>query len=634
MENMQPSDAVLESFASVALDALDTLSAPVYIKDSNLRFVWLNRAYFGMLKLAAREEALGKTDSDIYDPETAATLHDAEKALLDGKSPIRDMLADIPCPDGVRRSFVRDLAPVLRQGSPAGLIGFCAEAARPVSEQKAFFEDLFVNAASVAAVTDEKGDIIRINKKAALMFFGEEGNEHSAEGKNILDFIHADDRQKAVKLWKKSIAEKKEVNYQIRMKTYDGRVLYLLISGRPIVREGRVVSLHYQALDMIDQKAQEKNLLHSESIEMLGQLVGGFAHDFNNLLTVINGYSEMMLRTIDSSHPFYGKLSQICQAGGQASMLTQKILEFSRKNRSEPKEIDISEELANQETILKHVIDENVKLTVQKAEGLGKIKIDPAQFAKVLLNLVINAKEAIQGSGEIVVSAGAMIVDESNAHLYHNIQSGKYLLLRVRDTGSGMSDEVKQHIFDPFFTTREGGKGIGLWAVNSIVKDAKGSIHVESTPAGGTTFTILLPFSGEVHADPAPAPSDITGKTILVVEDDDTVRELVSEILKHKGHHILTAINGGDALQLARQYEGGIDLLITDMVMRRIDGIMLSKKMRSILPDIRVMLMSGYGEDVIRHEELEDITFLQKPFLPQDLIARVDVIFSNDAKTG
>lgn len=507
-------------------------------------------------------------------------------------------------------------------------------------EQEAFFEDLFTNATAMAAVTHKNGEIIRLNRKAVRMLFGEDGSEESAKGMNILRFIHDDDRQKVLKLWKENVSGKKEVTYQVRMKSHDGRVLYLLISGRPIIRDGHVVSLQYQALDMIDQKVQERNLLHSESVETLGQLAGGFAHDFNNLLTVINGYSEIMLNSMDKSHPFYNKIFQICQAGTQASVLTQKILEFSRKNKPEPKEIDIDQELADQEAILKHVIDENVKLTVQKAEILKKIRIDPTQFSKVLLNLVINAKDAMPGGGEIIISADTLHVDASNAHLYDNIQPGAYLLLRVSDTGSGMSDEVKRHIFDPFFTTREAGKGIGLWTVSSIVKDAKGTIQVESVSGRGTTFRILFPFAGEDHTVPdtcpeqSPSPSAVIGKTILVVEDDDTVRELVGEILKHQGHHILTARNGGDALQLARQYEGCIDLLITDMVMRRIDGIMLSKKMRSILPGIRVMLMSGYGEDIIKQEELDGIAFLQKPFLPRDLTAKVDAVFGDEAVQG
>ncbi|HNY64434.1 MAG TPA: response regulator [Deltaproteobacteria bacterium] len=505
-------------------------------------------------------------------------------------------------------------------------------------EREAFFEELFKNGTALSAVTDKYGTIIIINNRAAELFIGESVDEKSAIGRNILEFIHDDDRDKVFELWKESVAEKKEVNYQVRMKAADGRILYFLITGSPFLRNGEIAYFQYQALDMIDQKVQEQNLLQTASIETVGQLAGGFAHDFNNLLTVINGYSEIMLNSIDRAHPFYSKIYQICQAGSQASVLTQKILEFSRKTRPAMRPVDINQELTDQETILRHLAEGSIQLKMGKKEGLGKVMIDPTQFSKMLLNLVINAKDAMPRGGTITITSDTETVSESNALTYGNLPYGSYLLLTVSDTGTGMSGEVKAKVFDPFFTTRDAGKGIGLWTVSSIVKQAGGAVAVESAPGLGTTFRILLPFCRDETAPrpepeaPRPASSAAAGtdgKTILVVEDDDTVRELVSEILKQKGHQVLTARNGGDALQLARQYEGTIDLLITDMVMRRIDGIMLSKKMLSIFPGIKVMLMSGYGNDVVREEELKDIAFLQKPFLPGELVEKVEGIFGS-----
>jgi len=630
----------LNRFISHAQEAMDSLIVPAYIKDAGLRYAWVNRIYSNMLGLSGDGQAFGKTDRDFFGPDTAADIENSEKDALERGAPLQETLPDLVCPDGVRRSFVRTLNPLIFTGSPVGLLGLLTdvthlvEESRRLGEKELFFEDLFTNAAAMAAVTDERGRIIRFNKKAVEMLFGKDCGKKQFEGRDILEFIHEDDKQKAVNLWKESISDKKEVNYQIRFVSHDGRVLYLLISGRPIIKDGRVVSFQYQALDIIDHKVQERNLLHTASVETLGQLAGGFAHDFNNLLTVINGYSEIMLNTMDDSHPFYGKMLQIRRAGTQASALTQKILEFSRKSKPEFTEIDICRELADQETLLRHVIEGNIKLVVQKPAEAKKIRIDPTQFAKMLLNLVINAKEAMPAGGEISISTDTVTIDESNARLYDNLRPGMYLVLSVSDTGPGMSDEVKQHIFDPFFTTKQTGKGIGLWVVSSIVKEYRGATQVQSSEGKGTTFRIFFPFSGEECAPPAEsrpqtaAVGDGEGKTILVVEDDDTVRELVSEILKHQGHRILTARNGGDALQLVRKYEDKIDLLITDMVMRRIDGIMLSKKIRTILPDIRIILMSGYGEDVIRQEELGGIAFLPKPFLPRELTEKVDAVLS------
>lgn len=497
------------------------------------------------------------------------------------------------------------------------------------SKQEPFFEDLFENAAAISVLTDENGLLTKVNRRACELFYGQKTIPDNVIGQNILNFIHKDDREKAVRLWKESSEQKKEVNYQIRMMSNDGRIIHLLVSGRPIVADEKVVFFHYQALDIVDQKVHEQNLLHSAGIETIGQIAGGFAHDFNNLLTVINGYADIILSTMDQNNPLYLKIFQISKAGTQASMLTQKILEFSRKQKNETKVIDINEELSNQEAILKHVIKDRVQLTIQKEPSLKMVRIDPLQFSKLLLNLVVNARDAMPRGGEITISTEAVEVNNTNSGTYLNVPYGEYVLLTFRDTGEGMSVDVKDHLFDPFFSTQGTGKGIGLWMVSRILKDAGGAILVDSKEGAGTTFRILFPFSQgtpkAVEAEKAIVREASTEtKTILVVEDDDTVRDLVREILKQKGHNILTAMNGGDALQLARQYEGTIDLLITDMVMRRIDGMMLAKKMQSILPEIKIMLMSGYGEDVVRQQDIKDFAFLQKPFLPNELLQKIE----------
>jgi PAS domain S-box-containing protein len=497
---------------------------------------------------------------------------------------------------------------------------------------KSFFEDFFENAPTMSCITDVKGNITKANKRAIELFFG---NESDFLGKNLLVFIHKDDREKSIELWKKSISEKKGVNYEVRMSAPDGKVLYFLVTGRPIIRDNEIVSFHYQALDMIDQKVQEQSLLQSASVEILSQIAGGFAHDFNNMLTVINGYSEILKMSVDEAHPFYHKINQICQAGKQASTLTQRMLEFSRKNRVQVKNVDINEEISNQEGIIKHVLGENIRLTVAKATGLDAVSIDPSRFATLLLNLTIHAKDSMPKGGELAISTSCVEIVSSNETSYPHVPHGKHLLLSVKDTGEGLSEDMKSRIFDPFFSNDGSGNDVGLWTAQNIVKAAKGYILVESVPGGGSTFKILFPFSPltprkEKEEDIVPVTRETSvpngGKTILVVEDDDTVRDLVSEVLKHQGHATLTARNGGDALQLARQLDGKIDLLITDMVMRRIDGSMLSKKMRSIWPHIRVMIMSGYGNDVIKEDDIKDYAFLQKPFLPQELIDKVSLV--------
>ncbi len=496
-----------------------------------------------------------------------------------------------------------------------------------------FFEDLFENSAAIATVTDANGVIVKINKKAKGMFLEPEQDLDSVIGKNILEFIHPDDRPKVIERWKESIRDLKEVNYDLRMSARGGRVMYFLVSGTPIIRDGRVVLFHYQALDIIDHKVQEQNLMQSASAEVLAQIAGGFAHDFNNLLTVINGYSEILKMSISERDPLRHKVDQICQAGRQASVLTRRMLEFSRKSTSQARAVDLNMELSNQEGIIRHVLGENITLHFMKAPEPGKVNIVPSRFATLLVNLTANARDAMPRGGELTIATDVCEVNAANEHLYAQVPHGRYVLLTVKDTGEGMDPEVVRQIFDPFFSTREGAKGIGLWTVQNIVHTADGYIFVDSQPGSGTTFSILLPAAAEAPARDAQAKehapeagATAPSKTILIVEDDDTVRDLVNEVLKQQGHVTLTARNGGDALQIARQFEGHIDLLITDMVMRRIDGKMLSKKMKSIWPHIKVMFMSGYGGEVL-DDELKGSAFLQKPFLPKDLIDKVGSVF-------
>jgi two-component system cell cycle sensor histidine kinase/response regulator CckA len=619
-------------------NVLNTSLNNAYIKDKKLNYLWVNPAHMQVLGIKEINEVLNKKDQDFFSREYALhTLQKETEVIQEGVSK-QDIIEDLFCPDGKRRSYLITCSPIWCSGSVTGL--FCTwtdvtviyEKQNLLLKKEGVFEDLFENATAISALTDENGYLTRINKRASELFFGQKKMPDNVVGKNILDYIHKDDQAKVVRIWKECIAEKKEVNYQVRMNSNDGRIMHLLISGRPIIKDGIVVSFQYLALDMIDQKVQEQNLLHTASVETLGQLAGSFAHDFNNLLTVINGYSEILLNSMDQSHPFYSKIFQICQAGTQASMLTQKILEFSRKHKAESMAIDINEELSNQEALLKHVIEENIRLTIQKSQSPGKVKIDPIQFSKLLINLVINAKDAMPGGGEITISTENLYVDSTNSKNYEDMEYGEYFLLSVRDTGVGMSEDVCSHIFDPFFSTQESNKVIGLWMVRSIVKDTGGGIFVESKSEVGTIFRVIFPISKETQKpvdveEHTIRTSSIEKKTILVVEDDDTVRDLVREILRQQGHTILTARNGGDALQLARQREENIDLLITDMVMRRIDGKMLANKMQTILPGIKIMLMSGYGEDVIKKENLQDIAFLQKPFLPNELIKKVESLF-------
>jgi len=628
---------------------LDLVPNNIYIKDKDLLYVWVNQEHMKSLGVDKPEDVIKRRDSDFFPQDYAIISKGRDTHVIDSGSSSQEDVEIVMGANGKYRTYMVARIPITSSGEIIGLLGIWTDISnlnqdmtsrmiKDLDQQKKdelFFEDLFENSTAMASITQPDGKIVRMNKKAIEMFFGsKETYNSSAEGTNIIDLVYKDDKFKAMRLWKKCIRTKKEVTYRVRMMTIDKRIMHLLISGKPILINGKVVYFQYQALDMIDQKVHEQNLLQTASAETMAQLVGGIAHDFNNLFTAINGYAQMLKSAVDEDHPFYQKVSQICKAGNKASILTQKILQFSRSHRTKPKIIDINDELSNQEAVINHVIEKDIHLIFNKKEGLDKIKIDPTQFSKIIINLIINAKEAMPKGGDITIKTGDVYIDESNINNYSGLSFGKHIFISVADTGEGMDEELKKHILEPFFSAQTSDQGIGLWTVGSIVKYAGGIVLVESSIGKGTTFTAVFPVAVDQkdtsdHASlKEPESQTIETKTIFVVEDDDTVRELVKEILSQQGHKILTARNGGDALQIARNYNDHVDLLITDIVMRRIDGKMLSDRMKSIWPHVKVMYMSGYTDDVIKHGEIKDVEFLQKPFLPSDLLDRVNHILT------
>jgi PAS domain S-box-containing protein len=362
-----------------------------------------------------------------------------------------------------------------------------------------FYEDLFVYSTAISAVTDENGILRKVNKRAMEMFFGTEQDLGSVIGRNILEFIHVDDRAKVIERWQESLREKKEVNYDLRMSAADGHVMYFLVSGRPIVRDGKVVLFHYQALDMMDHKVQEQNLLASASAEVIAQIAGGFAHDFNNLLTVINGYAEIMRLSIDEGSPLFHKASQICEAGRQASQLTGRMLEFSRKSKAKAELVDINMEISNQEGIIRHVIGENVSVGFAKSQGLGKVLIEPSRLATLLVNLTVNAKEAMPRGGEIVISTEPYVVDASSESLHTRVSRGSYVRLSIQDNGEGMPEEVCRQVFDPFFSTGMEGEGSACGLRRTSCMRQKGIYPWSPAPEPGRPSPSCSPCPAPIH---------------------------------------------------------------------------------------------------------------------------------------
>jgi two-component system, cell cycle sensor histidine kinase and response regulator CckA len=382
--------------------------------------------------------------------------------------------------------------------------------------------------------------------------------------------------------------------------------------------EGQVVTI----ADISEAKRLETQFLQAQKMEAVGRLAGGVAHDFNNLLTSIMGYAELMLMDLAEDDPFRKYLEQIKGGGQRAALLTRQLMAFSRKQILQPVVLDLNELIRGFVKLLERLIGEDVELKVVLLSGLRQVKADPGQMEQVIMNLVINARDAMPGGGELTIeTANADLdVDYTEEHGV-SLQPGPYVTLGVSDTGIGMDTETQSLIFEPFFTTKEEGKGtgLGLATVYGIVKQSGGYIYVHSEPGQGTTFKIYLPVvEGEtvqVQKEQT-ASDDLTGsETILIVEDEDALRNLARRILELQGYKILDAENGIEALKVSEEYEGQIHLMLTDVVMPKMGGRELKERLHPVRPEMKVVYMSGYPDEAIVHHGVlkPGIEFLHKP---------------------
>jgi PAS domain S-box-containing protein len=422
-------------------------------------------------------------------------------------------------------------------------------------------------------------------------------------------------------------------NVEVRWKRKDGSAITVRLSGRVVNSpEETAEVVEIIAEDITERRVLENQFRQAQKMEAVGRLAGGVAHDFNNLLMVISGYTEVLLEHTRKSNPMYPKIEAIHQATDRATTLTRQLLAFSRKQLLELKVVDLNIIVEDMERLLRPLIGENIELQTQLAPDLGRTRADAGQIEQVIMNLVVNSKDAMPNGGKITIqSANAQLNHDDLRREYSYIQPGDYVVLSVTDTGQGMDKETQLRIFEPFFTTKEKGKGtgLGLSTVYGIIKQSGGYVLVESELRHGTTFRIYLPRV-EDALEPAGAVGALSSQTrgsetVLLVEDEESVRQLVRETLESKGYKVLEADQGEAALQLAADHAAEIDILITDVVMPGMSGRELSARLCATCPHTKVLYLSGYTEDAIAHEGvLESGTaFLQKPFTLQMLSRKV-----------
>ena len=508
-----------------------------------------------------------------------------------------------------------------------------AEAALRESEER--YRDLVENAHDMIYSHDLQGRYTSINKA------GEQITGYTLEESLALDLsktVAPEYVDKARDMIRKKLAGEKVTAYEMQIIAKDGHRVTVEANTKLVYQKGVPIGVQGIARDVTERKQLEEQLRQSQKMEAIGQLAGGVAHDFNNLLTAINGYSGLALQKIDDNHPLKGYLEEIKKAGDRAANLTRQLLAFGRKQILQPLAINLNDVITDMNKMLRRLIGEDVELYAKLDPELKKTKADPGQIEQVLVNLVVNARDAMPQGGKLTIETAAVELDDDYAGTHVGVVPGSYVMLAVSDTGTGMDEGTVARIFDPFFTTKEKGKGtgLGLSTVYGIVKQSGGSIWVYSEYGHGTTFKVYLPelagSSQKSMAEAVEEPVKGGSETILLVEDEDVVRGLARKILEGAGYRVLEASRGQEAVRLGLERSEPIDLLLTDVVMPETSGKEVADRLSEMRPGLKVLFMSGYTDQAIVHHGVLDsnVEFIQKPFTPGGLVKKVREVLDSE----
>jgi PAS domain S-box-containing protein len=450
---------------------------------------------------------------------------------------------------------------------------------------------------------------------AALESLGLRTNQ--AVGVSLTDFFRTGDPEFPALLAHKRALAGESVAYELEWakRVFDSHAQPLRNS------EGQIIGVIGVALDITDRKVLADQLRQSQKMQAIGQLAGGVAHDFNNLLMVVKGHAEILLDRLAESSPLRHNVEQVDKATDRAAGLTRQLLAFSRMQVLHARVLDLNEVVGGMIKMFSRVIGADVEMTFLPAAKLGRVKADPGQIEQVLLNLVVNARDAMPNGGRLTIETSNVTLDRDYSVAHHNLEPGSWVMLTVSDTGCGMDEETQSRIFEPFFTTKKQGKGtgLGLATVYGVVKQSGGFIYVYSEIDHGTTFKVYLPkvtAEADREAERTVVAPPRGSETILFVEDEESVRELVRDYLAGTGYHVLEAVDGVQALEVAAAQKGAIQILVTDVVMPRLSGRELASRIAAQRPNIKILFISGYTDDsIFRHGVLEGgVAYLQKPF--------------------
>jgi len=494
------------------------------------------------------------------------------------------------------------------------------------------YRAMFHDAVDAILILDDSRRIVEANPAAAALAGVSAG---ALVGRRFEDLL-LDGAAEVEAVWRElmTAGESKREHRLSSSSGGPGGARLLECSYRARVQDQRHVCI---ARDITDRRQLEERLMQSEKIESIGRLAGGIAHDFNNLLTAILGYTELLLTNRRAGDPDRADLEQVQKAGQRAAALTQQLLAFSRKQVLLPKDVDLNQTVSGLRSMLGRVIREDITLHCEIADRPGWVRIDPHQIEQVILNLVLNARDALPGGGRIRIEVGPVKVSEGEPP--PRPAAGEYIRLRVSDDGVGMSAETRSHLFEPFFTTKELGKGtgLGLASVHGIVRQSNGFIAVDSEPGSGTTFTMYFPEVAAPAQEPArdaePVAQEAGQETILLVEDEEAVRRIIGAALRQHGYRVLEASTPSGACELVEQHPERIDLLLSDVVMPGMNGPALAQRLVGARPSLRVLFISGYADMLATPHAAHNpnIDFLSKPFQTSVLAEKVRSILARSS---
>jgi PAS domain S-box-containing protein len=635
---LQENLALLQGITSGTTDA-------VFVKDLQGRYLMMNPAGARFLGRTVNE-VIGKDDTELFDDaETGRVIMELDRKVL--QSGEMQTFEEGGTAAGVTRTYLSNKGPYRdASGRIVGLLGIC----RDITDRKLADEEMrqsqqklrihFEHTPLAVVEWDLEFRVADWNPSAERIFGY---SRQEALGKHASFIVPQEYRQLVDQVWKELIEQTGGARSTNDNITKNGARISCEWYNTPLVDEsGRVLGVASLVQDVTERVALEERLRQSQKMEAVGRLAGGVAHDFNNLLTVILGYSQIVADGVPEGSRLAEGTAQIKSAADRASGITRQLLAFSRKQVLSPRVINLNDIMMNLDSLLRRLIGEDIEVLTVPANDLGSVKADPGQIEQVIMNLALNARDAMPNGGKLTLETANITLDETYAQRHRPAEPGRYVMLAVTDTGHGMSAETQARIFEPFYTTKEIGKGtgLGLSMVYGIIKQSGGNIWVYSEPDRGTSFKIYLPRVDQ--------PVELTGaetrsktvqrgtETILLVEDDPQLRQLSSSVLTHCGYKVLAAGGPEEGLAICKENHRDIRLLVTDVVMPRMNGRQLAEQIAQISPSVKVLYISGYTSNAIVHYGVLDpgLWFLPKPFTLSALVAKVREVLDANVPPG